>query len=139
MSSCGGQAVDIRHWILGWATTTGASTRAVVATAATTPPAAAMNRRRSDVTAPPEGGWCDARGARGPGGSCLEKLMVRALRDVVPGAELCLQLSERGVDLPGHGALVGLVPDHLGGHLLEVTQDRDRELDNLHLALELGP
>jgi hypothetical protein len=42
----------MRHWILGWAMTWGASVSEAVAAAATSPPAVAMNLRRWVVTLP---------------------------------------------------------------------------------------
>jgi hypothetical protein len=47
------KAVDIRHWIFGWAMTLGALTTEEAAAAATTPPAVAMNLRRSVLTLSP--------------------------------------------------------------------------------------
>mgnify|MGYP003584045356 CR=1 FL=1 len=69
----------------------------------------------------------------------LQELMVRALGDVVPGPEPSLELGERGVDLPGHRALLGLRVNDLGRHLLEITKDRRGELHELDLALVLRP
>src|SRR6185369_16949099 len=62
MSSCGGQAVDIRHWTLGWAMTAGASAMTAAATAAA-PPAFARNLRRSSITPSPP--WLGGDSASG--------------------------------------------------------------------------
>src|SRR5438876_2488241 len=116
------QAVDIRHWIFGWAMTLGAWTMAPVATAAIAPLAVAMNLRRSVITL---------------ASSHRHQLVVSAFGDVVPGAHQRLELCEGGMHLPGHGGLLGLLPDDLGCQLLEITQHRKRELEQLDLALEL--
>jgi hypothetical protein len=65
--------------------------------------------------------------------------MVRALGDVIPGTHERLEPREGRVHFPGHGALLGFVLDDLGSKLLELTKHRRRVLDDLHLALELGP
>src|SRR5262249_53889685 len=67
------------------------------------------------------------------------QLMVGALSDVVPRTDERLELRERRVDLPSHGALLGFFPDDLGRELLEVAQHWRRELKDLDLALELRP
>src|SRR5438445_7618525 len=88
MSFAGVQAVDIRHWIFGWAMTLGAWTMAPVATAAIAPLAVAMNLRRSVITL---------------ASSHRHQLMVSAFGDVGPGAHQRLELREGGMHLPGHG------------------------------------
>jgi hypothetical protein len=65
--------------------------------------------------------------------------MVGAFRDVVPGANLRLELREGRVHPPGHGRLLGFLPDDLGRQLLELAQHRHRNLEHLDLALELRP
>src|SRR5215831_11378231 len=58
-SRAGVQAVDIRHWIFGWAVTLGASATAAAVTRA--PPAFARNLRRAAFMRPPRSGqWNDA-------------------------------------------------------------------------------
>src|SRR6266852_1985521 len=102
--------------------TLGASTMAAAATAATARLAVAMNLRRSVITLP---------------SSYPDELVVGAFRNVVPGAHERLELRERRVHLPGHGGLLGLLPDDLGRQLLEIAQHRRRDLEHLDLALEL--
>src|SRR6266567_8975922 len=116
------QVVDIRHWTFGWAMTLGAWTMAPVATAAIAPLAVAMNLRRSVITL---------------ASSHRHQLVVSAFGDVVPGAHQRLELCEGGMHLPGHGGLLGLLPDDLGCQLLEIAQHRHRKLEQLDLALEL--
>ena len=58
---------------------------------------------------------------------------------MVPGCKQRLELREGRVNLPGHGALLGFFLDHLARELLEIAQHRRRVLDDLDLALELGP
>src|SRR2546426_1417615 len=116
------QVVDMRHWTFGWAMTLGAWMMAPVATAAIAPLAVAMNLRRSVITL---------------ASSYRHELVVSAFGDVVPGAHQRLELREGRVHLPGHGGLLGLLPDDLRRQLLEITQHRHRELDHLDLALEL--
>src|SRR5262245_21557606 len=70
--------------------------------------------------------------------SSPEPLLIGAFGDPVPRIEQRLELRERRIDLLGHGALLGLLLDHLARDLLEVAQDGSRELDELDLALELG-
>src|ERR1700675_4904554 len=102
--------------------TLGAPTMAPAAAAATTPPAVAMNLRRSVVTLP---------------SSSRHELMVSAFGDVVPGAHQRLELREGRVHLPGHGGLLGFLPDDLGRQLLEIAQHRHREREHLDRPLEL--
>src|SRR6266436_2290346 len=102
--------------------TLGASTMAPAAAATTTPPAVAMNLRRSVVTL---------------ASSHRYELVVSAFGDVIPGTHQRLELREGRVDFPGHGSLLGFLPDDLGRQLLEIAQNRHRELDHLDLALEL--
>src|SRR5947209_20563343 len=102
--------------------TLAASTMVAVAAATTAPLAVAMNLRRS-VIPPPS--------------SPRHELMVGAFGDVVPGAHQRLELREGRVHLPGHGGLLGLLPDDLRRQLLEITQHRHRELDHIDLSLEL--
>src|SRR5216683_6717917 len=102
--------------------TLGASTMAPAAAATTTPPAVAMNLRRSVVTL---------------ASSHRYELVVSAFGDVIPGTHQRLELREGRVDFPGHGSLLGFLPDDLGRQLLEIAQHRRRELDHLDLALEL--
>src|SRR5262245_43799919 len=116
------QAVGMRHWTFGCATTLGASTTLVAAAANTVSPALTMNLRRPLVTLPP---------------LSRHELMVGALRHVVPWPDQRLELSERGVHLPGHGRLLRFLPGDLSGELLEVAQHRDGDLNHLDLALEL--
>src|SRR5262245_24061642 len=122
-SSVLGEAVDIRHWIFGWATTFGASTTATAPVAISTPPpASTMNRRRPLIALAP---------------SPRDELVVGAVRHVVPGGHQRLEPSEGGVHSLGHRGLLGLLLHHLGGKLLEIAQHRPRELDHLDLCLEL--
>src|SRR6266550_1359923 len=102
--------------------TLGASTMATAATAATARLAVAMNLRRSVITLP---------------SSYPDELMVGAFRDVVPGAHERLELREGGVHLPGHGSLLGFLPDNFGRQFLEIAQHGHRESEHLDLALEL--
>src|SRR5262245_53415707 len=51
--------------------------------------------------------------------SAGDELMVGTLRHVVPRAHERLELRERSVNLPGHGALLRFVPDDLGRQLSE--------------------
>src|SRR5262249_1932633 len=120
--SAGVQAVDIRHWTFGCAMTFGAPTMVAVAEAASAPPAFAMNLRRSVITLPP---------------SHRHELMVGALGHVVPRTHQRLELPEGGVHLAGHGTLLRLLLEDLGGELLELAQDRYRELEDLYLPLVL--
>src|SRR5262245_61324741 len=113
----------MRHWIFGCAMTLGASTMADAAAAATMPPAVAMNLRRAVLLF----------------SSSRDELVVRALGDVVPWRQQCLELRERRVHLPGHRTLLGLVLDDLGRKLLELAQHRRRILHDLDLALEFRP
>src|SRR5438046_10248587 len=101
--------------------TLGASTMAVAA-ATTAPLAVVINLRRPVITLP---------------ASPRHELMIGAFGDVVPGAHQRLELCEGGMHLPGHGGLLGLLPDDLGGQLLEIAQHRHRKLEQLDLALEL--
>ena len=64
--------------------------------------------------------------------------MVGTLRDVVPGPDQRLKLRERCVNFPGHGSLLRLLSDDLGGQFLEIAQHRSRELEDLDLGLELS-
>src|SRR6266567_1266580 len=121
MSFASVQAVDIRHWTFGCATTLGAATMAEAATAAIAPLAVAMNLRRSVITLP---------------SSHRDEVMVGAFGDVVPGAHQRLELCERRVHLFGHRGLLGFFPDDLGCQLLEIAQHRHRKLEDLDLALE---
>ena len=59
--------------------------------------------------------------------------MIGAFRHVVPGTHQPLKLREGRVDFPGHGALLGFVPDNLDGQLPEIAQHRSRELENLDI------
>src|SRR6266850_8453919 len=102
--------------------TLGASTMVLAAAATSAPLACTMNLRRSVVTLL---------------SSYRHELMVGALGDVVPGAHQRLELREGRVHLASHGGLLGFFPDDLGGQLLEITQHRHRELEELDLALEL--
>src|SRR5215471_2467818 len=103
--------------------TLGASVMPAAATAAATPPTFAMNLRRSVMTPPLAG----------------DELVVGALGDVVPGADQRLELRVGRVDLPGHRALLRLLPDGLAGKLLELAQHGGRVLENFDLVLELRP
>src|SRR5713226_2150152 len=122
MSNTAVKAVDIRHWTFGCAVILGASMMVAATVAATTPPAVAMNLRRWVITLP---------------SSYPDELMVGAFRNVVPGAHERLELREGRVHPPGHGGLLGLLPDDLGRQLLEIAQHRGRELEHFDLALEL--
>src|SRR5262249_2159928 len=124
MSSVGLAVVDMRHWTFGWAMTLRASMATAAPAATSAPVALAMNRRRS-VTAPP--------------GSPRHESVIRALGNLVPGPHQRVELRERRVRLPRHGARFGLVLHHLGGELLQLSQHGQRILDDLHLALEFGP
>src|SRR5215831_14286563 len=84
-----------------------------------------------------KGTAAEASGADGR--SHGHELMVRAFCNVIPRAHQRLELRERGVDLPRHGALLGFFPDDFGRKLLEVAQHWCRELKDLDLAFELGP
>src|SRR4030095_16816573 len=70
------------------------------------------------------------------GASPRHALIVGAPCDAVPGAHQRLELRERRVHLPGHGALLGFVPDDFGRQLLQVAQHGHRVLENFDLALE---
>src|SRR5215813_10085534 len=117
-------AVDMRHWTFGWAMTWGTSTMAAAAAVTKVPPAATMNLRRALVTLLSSSG---------------HELMVGAFGHVVPRANQRLEFRERRVHLPRHLALLGFLPDDLGGELLEFAQHRRRKLDDLDLVLELRP
>src|SRR4029077_18967954 len=91
MSNAAVQAVDMRHWPFGCASTLGTSTMLVAAATAIAPVAVARNRRRSFVTLPSSSG---------------HELMVGAFGDVVPGADQRLELREGCVHLLGHGGLL---------------------------------
>src|SRR5712691_8371227 len=100
----------------------GASTIATAATA-TTPLAVAMNLRRSVVM---------------PSSLSCDKLMVGALRHVVPRAHQRLEPCEGRVHLPGHGRLFGFLLHNLGGELLEIAQHRHWELKDVDLPFEFA-
>src|SRR5262245_42781314 len=119
-SSAAVKAVDIRHCTFGCAMTAGTS---VTTAAAAIPPTCAMNRLRSVITAPLP----------------RHELVVGAFGDVVPGTHQGLELRVRRVDLPGHRALLRLLPDGLAGKLLELAQHGGRVLENFDLVLELRP
>src|SRR5262245_26833062 len=123
LSSWGGQAVDIRHWIFGCAMTFGAAT-AADAIAANAPLAARRNRRRARITS---------------GSSSCHQAMIGAFGHMVPRAHRRLELGEGRVHLPGHGSLLGLFPDHLRGQLPQIPQHRCGKRQDLDLALELRP
>src|SRR5215831_10742056 len=97
---------------------------AVAVAAAITPPAFARNLRRPVVTLSP---------------SSRHQLMVGALGNVVPRPHERLELREGGVHLPGHGSFLRLFPKDVGRQLLEISEHRHWELDDLYLALELCP
>ena len=71
---------------------------------------------------------------RSPG----QELLIGALGDAVPTAHQRLELRERGVNLPGHRALLRVLLDHRDRDLLQLAEDGHRELDELDLVLELG-
>src|SRR5712692_4840830 len=104
--------------------TFGASTMAAAAAAATTPLTLTMNLRRSVI---------------GLASSTRDELMVRAFGDPIPEAHQRLELREGGVHLPGHGSLLGFLPDDLDRQLLEIAQHRNGKLEHLDFALELRP
>src|SRR5262245_16036418 len=83
--------------------TPGGSRVAVDATAASAPLAVLMQLRRP-LSAPL---------------SPLDELRVRALGDVIPGADHRLELCVRCVHLPVHRRLLGFFPDNVSGDLLE--------------------
>src|SRR6266536_1081870 len=93
---------------------------AVPATAAAALPATVRNLRRAVITSPSD---CD-------------EPVIGALGDVIPGAHQGLELRERRMHLPGHGRFLRFLRDHLSRQLLEITQDRCREGEDLDLALE---
>src|SRR6266513_621940 len=99
--------------------TLGASMIAAVAAAATVPLALARNLRRLLM-------------------SRAHELMVGAFGDMIPGTHQRLELREGRVHLPGHRRLLRLFPDDVDGQLLQITQHRNRELQQLDLSLELG-
>src|SRR5262245_36451709 len=123
------QAVDIRHWIFGWAMTWGASTATAAPAAASAPPAFTMNRRRFTGVV--------SFSRRTSFGSPCHELVIRAFGDVIPGADQRLEFRERRVDLPRHGRLLRFLSDGLSRELLELVQDRRGELEDLDLGLEL--
>src|SRR5262245_15102990 len=63
--------------------------------------------------------------------------MVGTFRDLAPGTDQLLKLREGGMDLPGQGGFLRLLSDDLDRQLLDVTQERRRELDDLDLPHEL--
>src|SRR5688572_14392611 len=63
--------------------------------------------------------------------------MVGALRNVVLLTQRGLEFREGRAHLAGHPSRLGLFRDHFGRQLLEIAQDRHRQLDDLDLALEL--
>src|SRR5262245_3355035 len=117
-------AVDMRHWIFGWAMTLGASTILVVAAAASAPPVLTRNLRRSVTT-------CCSLSSH--------VLLIRTLGDVVPRAHEALELRERGVHLSSHRAPLRLCPHLLDRQLPQVAQERLREEQHLDTSLEIGP
>src|SRR5690348_14113731 len=123
MSNTWVKPVDMRHWIFSCAITLGASTMPATA-AAIRPLAVAMNRRRSVVT----------RSLR----SCRHEPVVSTLRHLIPGTKERLEPRVGGVDLLGHGALLGFLSGHLRRELSEIAQHRRRKRKHLDLGLELG-
>src|SRR5262245_50422529 len=111
-SSVGGNAVDIRHWIFGWAMTFGASTTAAAPAATSIPPALTMNLRRSVMTEV---------------SSSPDVLLIGTLGDVIPGPYQALELREGSGHLPSHRAPFRLCPHLVGRELFELAQDGRRE------------
>src|SRR5262245_36481224 len=118
--------------------TCGASTTAAAPAAASVPPAFTRNRRRFTGRAP-----YMRRNEPGPSRpvapSPRHELMIGAFGDVVPRPHQRLELCVGRVHLPGHRRLLRLLPDDVGRQLPELAQHRGRELEDLHLVLELRP
>src|SRR3990167_4338032 len=68
-----------------------------------------------------------------------DEVLVRAFGQLAPVGDIGLELAVGGVDLLRNRGLLGLLLVGLQRQLLELLQDRGGKLQDLHLALELGP